>query len=291
MAIQNRRGIYYDFDPGKMVAGELAVVQEGDADSSTGRALYICFEPGIVKRICDYDDVADIFAHSAETYIDDLEEIVSNAQTAASSATSAASSAISAAADATNAAEAVSQIFDYIRNSILGQGFGTSNSYTSGTSIVSLADYQIVEGGIVAVRFNTVPDSLNALNINSRGAIQIRCSSREGTFASVPSGTIKSGDVGVFMYDGTYYVLLTVFRSAEFNRPLWVDMGTVSSLPQTKYNSLIESSMICTGYEVGNPSAQKGDWTVNTANGSVAVSGNVSGSTSLKIKLENVRSI
>ena len=59
MAIQMRRGDYADFDPTKLVAGELAVVTSGDPNSDTGRALYICFEPGIVKRVTDYEDLID----------------------------------------------------------------------------------------------------------------------------------------------------------------------------------------------------------------------------------------
>ena len=37
MAIQNRRGNYEDFNPDELLAGEIAVVQEGDTASSTGR--------------------------------------------------------------------------------------------------------------------------------------------------------------------------------------------------------------------------------------------------------------
>lgn len=73
--------------------------------------------------------------------------------------------------------------------------------------------------------------------------------------------------------------------------PLWVDMGTVSSLPVTKSVSGITADMMCTAYLLGTPSAQTGDWTVTTAAGSVTVSGTISGSTTLEIKLEKVNTV
>ena len=60
MAIQNRRGAYGDFDPAKMVPGEFAVVQENDPENSTGRTLYLCYGPGVVKRIADQEDLDDV---------------------------------------------------------------------------------------------------------------------------------------------------------------------------------------------------------------------------------------
>lgn len=51
MAIQNRRGVYADFDPTKMVPGEFAVVQNGDPLSGDGKSVYIAFNAGNVKRI------------------------------------------------------------------------------------------------------------------------------------------------------------------------------------------------------------------------------------------------
>lgn len=56
MAIQMRRGAYEDFDSSKMLAGEIAVVTSGDPASDTGRTLYVCFAPGVVKRIVSYED-------------------------------------------------------------------------------------------------------------------------------------------------------------------------------------------------------------------------------------------
>ena len=66
---------------------------------------------------------------------------------------------------------------------------------------------------------------------------------------------------------------------------LCFDFGSISSLPQTVSNSLITSNHILLRAELGTPLVQTGDWTVTTANGSVTVSGTISGSTTLKIVL------
>ncbi len=50
MAIQNRRGIFSDFDPDKMIPGEWGVVLSGDPDSKDGSSVYMCFRAGGVKR-------------------------------------------------------------------------------------------------------------------------------------------------------------------------------------------------------------------------------------------------
>lgn len=102
MAIQNRRGKFEDFNPEELLAGEFAVVQEGDTASTTGRSLYICFEPGVVKRIADYEDIGDEIAEAAGIYIDDLRDVVNDA-------TSATTAAETATEDANTAAEAARQ--------------------------------------------------------------------------------------------------------------------------------------------------------------------------------------
>ena len=59
MAIQNRRGNYADFDPQKMVAGEWAVVQSGDPNSTRGKAVYMAFNVGDIERMATYEDMQE----------------------------------------------------------------------------------------------------------------------------------------------------------------------------------------------------------------------------------------
>ena len=57
MAIQNRRGAYTDFDSSKAVAGELLVVLSGDENTTDGKAVYIAFASGDVKRLVGSEEL------------------------------------------------------------------------------------------------------------------------------------------------------------------------------------------------------------------------------------------
>lgn len=59
MAILIRGGAYADFDPSKLRPREWAVVLENDPSARDGKAIYICFAAGMVKRISTYEDMKD----------------------------------------------------------------------------------------------------------------------------------------------------------------------------------------------------------------------------------------
>ena len=75
--------------------------------------------------------------------------------------------------------------------------------------------------------------------------------------------------------------------STEEARPLQIDFGTVSSLPATVSDDRIVMEQIVKPSDclLSTPSAQTSDWTVNTSDGSVTLSGSISGSTSVTIWL------
>jgi hypothetical protein len=70
MAIRMRRGSFNKFDPAKMLAGELAVVLDGDPAVSDGKALYVCFAAGDVKRVATWEDAAQLIAAQLPDVID-----------------------------------------------------------------------------------------------------------------------------------------------------------------------------------------------------------------------------
>lgn len=74
MAIQNRRGDYVDFTPAKMVSGEFAIVLEDDPHASDGKAAYIGFGPGNVKRLATYEDMVDYIEEAAEEAVEEAVE-------------------------------------------------------------------------------------------------------------------------------------------------------------------------------------------------------------------------
>ena len=72
MAIQHRRGFYRNFDPTRLVAGEWAVVLNDDPSAADGRAAYVCFGAGLVKRVATYEDMVDWLANLREETIDQV---------------------------------------------------------------------------------------------------------------------------------------------------------------------------------------------------------------------------
>ena len=73
-------------------------------------------------------------------------------------------------------------------------------------------------------------------------------------------------------------------------RALWVNFGTISSLPVTKSVSGSNTNMVVAQYELGTPSAQTSTWNINTDTaGQVTISSasgtGISGSTTLKVLL------
>ena len=67
MAIQNRRGAYENLDTQSLLPGELAVVLSGDPNAADGKAVYICFAAGDVKRLATYEDMVDAIADAVES--------------------------------------------------------------------------------------------------------------------------------------------------------------------------------------------------------------------------------
>lgn len=70
---------------------------------------------------------------------------------------------------------------------------------------------------------------------------------------------------------------------------LIINCGTISSLPVTITDARIDNSMIVVQHTLGTPTANIGDWTITTGNGSVTISGAISGSTTLNLWLCKAR--
>jgi chemotaxis protein histidine kinase CheA len=105
MAIQMRRGAYAQFDPLKMRAGEWAVSTDSD---TLKQQIWMCFAPGVVKRIGTIEDFDVEIKILFQSYMDDISNSVNvargYAETASSKATSASVSATNAKTSETNAA-------------------------------------------------------------------------------------------------------------------------------------------------------------------------------------------
>lgn len=108
MAIQMRRGAYVNFNPARLMPGEWAVVVSGDSGAKDGKAAYICFAAGDVKRIATYEDMVDN-VHDAVDQNNGaiIKEITDAANKASQQATGAASRANAAANQAIEIANSV----------------------------------------------------------------------------------------------------------------------------------------------------------------------------------------
>ena len=83
MAIQMRRGAYAQFDPSKMKAGEWAVSTDSDTKK---QQIWMCFAPGIVKRMGTVEDFNIEIQRLIQNYLDGMAESVSKAQKSAQTA-------------------------------------------------------------------------------------------------------------------------------------------------------------------------------------------------------------
>lgn len=87
----------------------------------------------------------------------------------------------------------------------IGQGYAVSSDAGSGaTKTATLADYELVVGGFVSVKFSTAVASGATLNINSNGAKSIKFMG-----ANIPAGLIGDNVTATFVYDGTSYHLIS----------------------------------------------------------------------------------
>ena len=80
MAIQMRRGAYAQFDPSKMKAGEWAVSTDSDTKK---QQIWMCFAPGIVKRMGTVEDFDVEIQRLIQDYLDGMAESVEKAQESA----------------------------------------------------------------------------------------------------------------------------------------------------------------------------------------------------------------
>ena len=144
------------------------------------------------------------------------------------------------------------------------------------------------------------------LSEDAAGHLQLEIDAILGDFATheLTATASQAYAVGDYLvYDGILYRVIaaidegdaldaganieqtTVAVEFERHRILPITFTAFSSLPQTVTDSRITAEHVVVNSVLGTPSAQTGDWTVTTADGSVSVSGSISGSTTLTLYL------
>lgn len=94
-------------------------------------------------------------------------------------------------------------------NLAFGQGYGTcSTAAATVAKVGTLANYELVTGGIVGIKFTYDVPASATLNINSKGAKAIY-----NRGSAIAANVIAAGDTATFMYDGTRYNLLSIDKA------------------------------------------------------------------------------
>ena len=91
-------------------------------------------------------------------------------------------------------------------NASLGSGYGTcATAAATVAKAVTMADYELVTNGIVAVKFTYAVPANATMNINGKGAKSIFYKG-----SAIIANIINAGDTASFIYDGTQYHLIAV---------------------------------------------------------------------------------
>ena len=77
----------------------------------------------------------------------------------------------------------------------------------------------------------------------------------------------------------------TTIQDMIDGQSLVIDISSFSSLPKTVTNAAITADHVVVESTLGTPAAQTGNWTVTTSNGSLTISGSMSGSTTVRLTL------
>lgn len=173
-----------------------------------------------------------------------------------------------------------------------------SGSYVdSGVGAVGTPNVTSVNGSTGAVMLNGSNLPLSASDSTTIAAA-IAAAGKVETVAGVGVATgtknvpLTASDLPVSSSDATKVATKLSGIEADVSAlpVLKITFSSFSSLPQTVSNAAITTDMVCIHSELGTPSAQTGDWTVNTDTaGQVTVSGSISGSTTLTLYLAKSR--
>ena len=88
--------------------------------------------------------------------------------------------------------------------------------------------------------------------------------------------------------DGTSSTQAATAASVRKTVPVMLETSGVSALPVTISDADITADMVLIHAELSSPRAQTGEWTIDTAAGSVTISGNINGTTDIRMILSEV---
>lgn len=107
-------------------------------------------------------------------------------------------------------------------------------------------------------------------------------------YAALAQSAVPSGVNGAVLWNSAMSLSNGSKSQARQNiaaYALVLTSSSFSSLPQTISNSNITDKHVVVNSVLSNPSAQTGNWTVTTSNGSLTISGSISGTTTITLYL------
>lgn len=183
---------------------------------------------------------------------------------------------------------------------------GTTLSSSNIQSVPNGGLNEIVKYALIGEGGTTVPNNANFNSYTTPGTYRVLTTDTAGTLVNCPNGfagtlyvknsmNSDSANYKEQMYISIYGTIFwrttinggTTWTPWRFlNGMISVSCGTISSLPVTVNNAKIFSNHVVVKAQLGTPSAQTGNWTVTTSDGSLTISGTITGSTTCVLFLQ-----
>lgn len=213
MAIQHRRGQYTNFDPAKMLPGEPAIVISGDPDTTDGKAAYIAFAAGDVKRMATidelhaYDEAAETAKNDAVQAKNDTLELLNQATEAKTAAEAAKTAAEQAKTDAQGILDNVEETVEEITET----AYAEFEQDLADASADVMAEIDRKGQQIAAIATNADQVAAEALEsaTNAENHMATLDSQMQALEAAMQDVSIDPDDLGLEQDADTYYVYPT----------------------------------------------------------------------------------
>ena len=219
MAITMRKGAYADFDPSKMKAGEWAVSTDTDSNK---QQVWMCFSPGVVKRMGTVEDFDMEIQILIRQYLDSMAESVEKAQESAELATSKAQESANSASNAKTSETNAKNSETNALNSATKAKTSETNSKTSETKAkasetsasTSASNAKTSETKAKASETNAKKSETNASTSATNAKSSETNAKASATNASTSANNAKASETKAKEYEESARSTITVINQA-----------------------------------------------------------------------------
>ena len=219
MAITMRKGAYADFDPSKMKAGEWAVSTDTDSNK---QQVWMCFSPGVVKRMGTVEDFDMEIQILIRQYLDSMAESVEKAQESAELATSKAQESANSASNAKTSETNAKNSETNALNSATKAKTSETNSKTSETKAkasetsasTSASNAKTSETNSKTSETNAKKSETNASTSATNAKSSETNAKASATNASTSASNAKASETKAKEYEESAHSTITVINQA-----------------------------------------------------------------------------